>query len=438
MIMEINPEIESFHALMDSYYRNMADPESLQKIKDRAWKRYLELGLPTRKSEVFRYVNLRRLFSQNYTPALPPKMTKDEIKPFIYPESQGTAIVFVNGYYQPHLSCLEALPKKAIILPMREAFKTYGSFLNNQWAKAMKEETDPFALLNAALHSEAAFVYLPPKTVFDTPLQIVNIIHTNAPAALALPRLHLFAGAQSQIELFSTLHTLECGNYFVNMVSEFALEEDAHVRYVQNAISGGEEQWFFDASRAVLKRNSTFKSVMAANGGAGTRHDYRISLTGENAEALLNGVWMLENKREAHVHVLMDHQAPNCHSMQLFKGVLNGTSKSSFEGKIYVRKEAQKTEAYQLNHNLLLSDKASAQSKPNLEIFADDVKATHGATVGQLDKEQLFYMKSRGFSDAAAKNLLIYGFCKEVIQQISLPTILNQVSDWTNNYLNKG
>jgi Fe-S cluster assembly protein SufD len=164
------------------------------------------------------------------------------------------------------------------------------------------------------------------------------------------------------------------------------------------------------------------------------RNDYRVVIGGENAEASLNGVWMLGDRNESHMHVIVDHQAPHCRSMQLFKGVLNGNSHSSFEGKILVRQAAQKTEAFQLNNNLLLSDRAHADSKPNLEIFADDVKASHGATVGQLDKEQIFYMKTRGFHEADAKNLLVYGFCEEVIDMIPIPSVHQAMKKYAKSY----
>ncbi len=167
------------------------------------------------------------------------------------------------------------------------------------------------------------------------------------------------------------------------------------------------------------------------------RTDYHVILAGENAEALLNGVWMLADKREAHIHIFIDHQAPQCRSYQLFKGVLNDFSRSSFEGKIMVRQAAQKTEAFQLNNNLLLNDHAHADSKPNLEIFADDVKASHGATVGQLDIEQLFYMKTRGFPEEEAKNLLIYGFAEQVIQMIPLESLRNSISERVARYIRK-
>lgn len=440
--MMTQPHLDTalFLELLENQYKQTNQQDLLQKIRARAWDHFLEIGLPTRKSEVFRYVKLHRFFSRRYQMTQTPvvSMTADEVEPFLYPECRESALVFINGRFTPQLSRFSALSKRVIILPLQEALKTYGTFLNNQWAKTLKEETDPFAILNTALHQDGVFIYLPPKTMVETPLQVINIVKSDNDPLLIQPRLHCFAGAQSQLDLYSTQAFLTGQDLCINMAAEFSLEEDAHVRYNQINMGLPASTWYFDACRANLKRNSTFKTVQVTDGSETVRYDYRVALAGENAEALLNGVWMLSENKEAHTHVLMDHQAPFCRSMQRYKGVLNDASESSFEGKILVRQAAQKTEAFQLNHNVLLSDKASAQSKPNLEIFADDVKASHGATVGQLDKDQLFYMKTRGFEEADAKNMLIYGFCKEILNLIPLPSLLEKVTTQTQGYINRG
>jgi Fe-S cluster assembly protein SufD len=322
-----------------------------------------------------------------------------------------------------------------IIVGLKEAMKTYGTFLTNQWGRSLKEEMDPVAALNGALHSEGAFIYVPPKTVIEAPVQILHLVHTDNEAMLLCPRVHLFLGPQSELHLYSNQGIISEMQGFVNSVVECAIEEEAHLVYTQMAFDEPGEVWHFDAFRANLKRNSTLKTICATAGGPSTRFDYRVALTGENGEAQLNGAWMLNKKNEAHIHVVVDHQAPYCRSMQLYKGVNNEFSHSSFEGKILVRQPAQKTEAFQLNNNLLLSDYAIADSKPNLEIFADDVKASHGATVGQLDNEQLFYMKARGFSLREAQNLLVAGFCKEVTDQIELPSLAKNLNYRMDQYL---
>jgi Fe-S cluster assembly protein SufD len=436
-MMEPKSDSQVFQGMLEDLYQQVDLPGPLQKFRHKAWDHFLELGLPTRKSEVFRYVKLRQLYANNYRRAQEKTLSKEQIESLLYPECRNSALVFVNGTFQPELSRLKDLPNRLVVLPFSEALTTYGAFFQNQWAKSLKEETDPFAALNAATHQQGAFVYLPPKTVIETPIQFLNIIDLDESEQILVPRLHLFVGMQGQMNLYSSHAVLRGDNFCTNWAAEFFLEEDAHVTYTQVSTGMPEQCWLFDALRASLKRNSTLKTILVTAGSETVRHDYRIALTGENAEALLNGVWMLNHKNEAHIHVIMDHQAPFCRSLQRFKGVLDDVSQSSFEGKILVRQPAQKTEAFQLNHNLLMSDKANAQSKPNLEIFADDVKASHGATVGQLDQEQLFYMKTRGFGEAEAKNMLISAYCKEVTDLITLPSLLASLTQSINSYIRK-
>lgn len=428
-------EQESFQHLLEELYNKSDQTDILSKVRAKAWDHFLDLGLPTKRDEVFRYIRLRSFFANNYVLGTLTQVTSQDIAPHVLPECSQSLLVFVNGHFASSLSQLDALPKKVVISSLSEAMRTYSGFINSQWSKTLKEETDPFATLNAALHGNGLFLYLPPKVIAEQPIQVLNVIDAQLEAMLMMPRLHVFAGSQSQLSIVSTQAHLSGKEYAMNMTADFAIEEDAHVRYTQIACGAPEEIWHFDALRAVLKRNSTLKTVAVTDGSATVRHDYRVMLAGENAEALLNGVWMLNGKREAHAHVLMDHQAPYCRSMQLFKGALNDFSRSSFEGKILVRQAAQKTEAFQLNNNLLLSDRANADSKPNLEIFADDVKASHGSTVGQLDQEQIFYMKTRGFTDSAAKNLLVHGFCQEVIDLIPVDSLRSKMSERAQNYL---
>lgn len=433
---QLEQESQSFYTMMENVYDALPENDSLQKLRLKAWEHFLELGLPnSRTSEVFRYLRMRNLYAKSYSTSVEAQIDKEAFSSHIYPECKGSCIVFVNGFYRPELSHLEKLPQRIVITSLSDAYRTFGTFLNNQWHKSLKDETDPFMALNGALHQSAGFVYVPPKTIVNVPLQILNVVDVNSQPTMISPRLQLFVGAQSELEILSTQVILSGEDYFVNFGADFAIEDDAHVRYFQITCDQPSDIWHFDALRASLKRNSTLKTVSITEGSAGIRYDYRVSLNGENGDALLNGMWMLADRREAHTHVLMDHQAPNCHSLQLFKGALNDLSRSSFEGKILVRQAAQKTDAFQLNNNLLLSDRANADSKPNLEIFADDVKASHGATFGQLDAEQLFVLRSRGIDEREAKNILVYGFCKEVIDLITVPSLKKEINRHAQEYL---
>lgn len=439
MMMTEQKEAESvFQSFLWSLYGQIEPSDSMQKLRVKAWEHFLKLGLPTRKNDVYRYIHLRSFFANAYEPSKITEIAASVIDEHVLPECKQSVAVFINGEFSSQHSRLSAIPKNVSIESLSEGMKTYGNFLSNQSTKSLRDETDPFAAINAALHPDGLFLYIPPKTIFDVPLQLLNIIDARQTPMYIVPRIQVFAGMQSEISIVSTQAVLSGDHYAFNMVTEISIEDDAHVHYTQSTCNLKKNIWHFDALRATLKRDSTLKTVNATTGSETARFDYRATLTGPNAEALLNGVWMLSGKNEAHTHVIIDHQAPNCRSMQLFKGALSDLSRSSFEGKILVRQAAQKTEAFQLNNNLLLSDRANADSKPNLEIFADDVKASHGSTVGQLDNEQIFYMKTRGFSDAEAKNLLVYGFCEEVIEMIPIPSLHDDLRKLAQGYLSNG
>lgn len=427
MTSELLTDQERFQQLAAALYGDYKLSDSLQRLRAKYWDRYLELGLPDRKNEVFRYVNLRQLFAKEYSAPSLPATELSRIQEHFLPECEGAVIVLVNGFFRPELSDLKKLQKNAFASPLTEAMKTFGSLLNNQAVQRLQREQDPFVSLNGALNANGSFIYIAPKTRLETPIQILQVIDTSNEPMMMAPKLEIFLGAETEAAFISTVKHVSGVHYFVNASINFALEENAKASLTQTVLGLSGDGWYFDALRASLKRDSSLKALCITDGGQGVRFDYRVDLMGENAESNLNALWYLQGKKEAHHHVLMNHQARDCRSLQYFKGVLDGGSHSSFEGKIYVHKEAQKTQAFQLNNNLILSDLAHADSKPNLEIFADDVKASHGATVGQLDEEQVFYLTTRGLSESEARKFLVLGFCNEMIEMIPVASLLEMI-----------
>lgn len=295
-----------------------------------------------------------------------------------------------------------ALPAGVEALPLAQAALTYGAFLNSRWSRSLKEETSAHAALNGAVHGEGLFFYIPPGTKVEAP---IHLNHHLAPDTLTLPRVHLFIGAGAQVELIEKVS----GEGQCNGLFDIALEDG--VRATLTLLHDGH---IHSSIRATLKRNAHLKTFAYTESGSLT-HDYRVALAGENGEVDLTGGWHLRDDHRINNNIHVEHIAPHCRSSQLFKGVLHDTSRSSFIGKIYVHREAQKTDAFQLNNNLILSDRASAHSEPNLEIFADDVKASHGSTTGQFDPAELFYLRTRGLTESAAKSLLVDAFLKQVM-----------------------
>lgn len=402
---------------LERLYKGLEESSPLARLRAKGWNHFGELGLPTKRNEAYQYVRLQPLLEMPLTMAKPAKMAPEEIASLVLPECQKSYAVFINGRLDLSLSCFEALPKKVVAITLQEALRSFGSFINNQVVKNLHEEIDPFAALNAAFIEKSLFFYAPPNTVLERPFQILQIIEGEG--QFICPHVEFFFGSLSQAEIIHTVHHLGEGN-FLNTATHFSLEEGAKVSYYRIPQS---KDWHFDATRAVLKRDSTLNTYIFQKGAIRYRDDYKITLVGSNAEAHLYGLGVLDENKESHTHVFMDHQAPDCRSTQLFKGVLDGSSHASFEGKIYIHKLAQKTQAFQMNNNLLLSSGARAESKPNLEIFADDVKASHGSTVGRLDKEQLFYLQARGLPVALAKELLVQGFCSEVMSLFKIPSM---------------
>lgn len=368
--------------MLKTYWADLLDPKDpLMSFRKKSWDLFEQIGLPQPKQEAFQYL-LKKEFS------FPALAERKEKRPF---SQEG--LLFVDGFLQE-----SRVPAPLVCMPLESAMRSYGLFLQNRLAKMIQEETDPFAALNGAFQGGGAFLYVPPKCK-----AALHVRYVNTGPEMASPRLHLYLGRNAQIEI---IQTSEGKSGFCNRVLDFVLDEGAQLHFSDRA------QGDFQALRVLQKRDSQFKSILV---GKNVRTSIKVQLAEENSEGELLGLTRLEGEEESHVHATFEHMAPHTRSRQHFKSVLKDLGRFSFEGKIRVSPEAQKTEAYQLNNNLLLSDRASANAKPNLEIFADDVKASHGATIGQLDEEQLFYLRSRGLGLEQAKDFLIQGFCKEIL-----------------------
>lgn len=429
MTMGDRSDQQNLAAILDNAFALIEPFGPLYKQRVQAWEAFQKLKLPTKKEESFHYLRLSSFFSNNFSLSereeeAPPK---DFIAESILPECSGSYLVFVDGKFFPELSSMEGNSKKIIVSSLEEASRSFSTLIHNCWQQTIKGEKDPFYLINSALHQGGIFVYIPPKLALLKPIQIIDYTHSDVEgiASITLPRLQLFLGAHSEASLIhSHLSNGTEAAHCHSPAIELALEEGSRLNYFQcEQQEPGEKLWRFDSLRAVLKRNSRLVTAAVSTGSSAVRSDCRVQLAGEGADIQLNGICMLGGKKEFHSNILVEHQVPRCRSMQLFKSVLNGSSRTSFEGKILVDSLAEKTDAFQLNNNLLLSPHAQAYSKPNLEIFNADVKASHGATVGQVNKEQLFYLKTRGFSTVEAMQLLIFGFCDEVLKSINIPSL---------------
>jgi len=419
---------EQFALHLEKHFNEtVVDQDPLQKIiRQRVWDRFLELGLAEKRNPGYQYFPLSQFYKDHYQLGQTSPLPDGQIEALLYPECRRSHIVFVNGHYCPELSDTSALPSEVVILPISEALKTYGNFLQSRLAKIIVEESDPFALLNIALSQNGLFVYVPPKLELSVPVQCLHFLSNDRPTFIN-PRIRFILGKEAKMTWISDHHCLKDFEYFSNGVTDIALDEGAAFEQygILNPCPPG---WCFEATRVTQKRDSQFKSITSTAGTKGIRQDFKIALMAENSSCDLKGISHLCENRQSHVNIHVEHQAPHCHSNQHFKNILRDTSRASFEGKIYVHPEAQKTAAYQLNNNLLLIDTAVSNSKPNLEIFADDVKASHGATMTQTDPEHLHYLKTRGISGEEAKQLLLESFSRDILSQIPLNSVRERMT----------
>ncbi len=404
--------------LLESYWQERVDPKDpLVQWRQKAWDCFDRIGLPKPKQEAFQYLPLQKLAFPK--PASKKTVSAQEIEPHLLPECRSSYLVFVDGYFDEALS---RIPSPLICLPLDGAVRSYGLFLQNRMSSALKGEKDPFAALNVVFQGRGVFLYAPPNAKLEIPLQILYFF-TSIEASS--PRIQIYLGKNAKLEIVQT--AFHRAQTFCNAACDIALDENAELSLTDaQELPLASQQ--FQSLRATLKRNSRLKTLQLTRGSMMARSSIQIQLCEENAEAELLGLWRLRGESQAHVHAVVEHLAPYTRSRQHFKGILKEKSRSSFEGKIYVSPEAQKTEAYQLNNNLLLSDEAQANAKPNLEIFADDVKASHGATVAQLDEEELFYLRSRGLPIAQARRWLAAGFSREIIDRIAIASLKEKLA----------
>lgn len=389
--------------------------DPLFSLKREAWEELNKRSI----TEDFQHVPIRTLFAEEIDSSLVrPRVEKTSLAPFILPGCEHSHIVFVNGAFSSELSNISALSKKVDILPLQKAMQSYGLFLQNRLLKEIKKEQDPFSLLNLALHAEGVFIYVRPKEIVKTPIQVIQWISSESQMSCLSPRLQIVINKGGEANILQTV--AGDATYFLNLSLDIAIEENGNLSWQETSFLP-ESAWYFSSLRATLKKQANLSSFSFTNGSKSSRSRYAVTLAEEGAACKLKGLSVLDQERQGHVHVLMEHAAPSCFSRQHFKSILKEKSRSSFEGKIHVHPKAQKTESYQLTNHLLLDERAAAFAKPNLQIYADDVKASHGATIAKINEEELFYLQSRGLSHKESMKLLALAFSEQHIEEVYAP-----------------
>ncbi|HET8762526.1 MAG TPA: Fe-S cluster assembly protein SufD [Gemmatimonadales bacterium] len=403
-----------------------AEPAWLVPVRKAAFESFRETGFPSARDEEWRFTPLAPIASTAFVPAPAARVSDADIAPFYFGHPEWPRLVFVNGRYDAALSQLPALPDGVKLGSLAAAVSADPS-LERHVARHAPISTSPFTALNTAFIKDGAYVHVPRGLVLEQPVTVLFVSTGDAADAVTHPRNLFIIEDGANASIVESYVTLAPGSrYFTNVVTEVVTGANA---WVEHTRIQRESEHAYHVGRTHIEQaaDSHYRSFTLAMGGAMARHNLDAHLNAPNVETLMYGLYLTRGEQVVDNHTAIFHDHPNCRSWEVYKGVLDGKSRAVFNGKVFVQPEAQKTDAKQTNRNLLLSKQARVDTKPQLEIFADDVKCTHGATVGQLDEVALFYARSRGIPQVEAMRLLTYAFAAEVVSEVALAPVRDEL-----------
>ena len=416
-----------FKTLLEKKFSS--EPDWLKEKRKEAFEKFSDSGIPTRKNEEYKYTDVRKIFSGTFT-AIHNEVHKIKL-PSTMGEGLGVRLVFINGWLHKDSTLSAKLPKGMIVGNLAlDGLLNHSDLLK----KYLNSDGDSLAQLNSALWTDGAFIYVPENIQMETPIEIIHI-STGEKEIIASPRHLIVVEKNSSLRIIENTISLDLNSKaIVNSHADIFVGENSKVQFyrLQNDCKSVS---LISSTNVIQEKNSHFDTNTITLGSEWTRNNLSISLNGENCESHLNGLFITNGTDLIDNHTSVQHNKPNCRSNQLYKGILDGKSTGIFNGKIFVERDAQKTNAYQSSKNILLSDDATINTKPQLEIYADDVKCSHGSTTGQLNEEALFYLRSRGLSVDSARNLLLYAFANDVLDTIRIESLKNYLEELVNKKL---
>jgi Fe-S cluster assembly protein SufD len=423
--MNLSQQIESDYQL----YKNQATKDSFFEIRERAFEAFKNLGLPTTKHEEWKYTNLKKIAEGAFTSSCVSDLNAEAlINAGILNKIVSNKIVFVNGCLFPELSVWLDEDAAIVCTNLAEARKTHNSVFMKHFGKYAKFEEEGLNAMNTALMSDGAFVYLPEGKQLKYPIMITNICDATHAPILQQPRNLIILEKFSEATIIENYIAVGNHSAFTNVVNEIFADDNSKLEHYKVQRATG-ENYHNNYTQIFQNANTNINQVTLTLDGQWVRNNLHFYMNGQNCNSLLYGLYITDGNQFVDNHSRVDHASPNCFSDEKYKGVLKDKSTAVFNGKIMVHLDAQKTNAYQRNQNILLSDEATVNTKPQLEIFADDVKCTHGATIGQLDEEPMFYLRSRGISEDVARKLLLNAFADDIAEKIKIPELVQILED---------
>jgi Fe-S cluster assembly protein SufD len=397
-------------------------PEWLEPIRRAGREQFARTGFPSPRDEEWRFTPIAPITQTTWRAAAGSTavVTPADLAPFLFGHPEWTTLVFVNGVYADGLSSAGRQPAGIRVSALTEAARAGGALLERHLSRHAPLEGSPFTALNAAMLREGGVVQVGAGVDLADPIHLLYVSTAEAAGLAAHPRNLIVIERGARASIVESYVTLSAGeSYWNNPVTEVAVAAEAWVEHTRIQRES-ERAYHVGLTHVDQQRDSHYRSFSLAMGAAMSRHNLHVRLNDENIETLMYGLYVTRGDQVADTHTAIYHDQPNCRSWEVYKGILDGRSRGVFNGKVLVKPEAQKTDAKQTNRNLLLSDLARVDTKPQLEIFADDVKCTHGATVGRLDDIARFYARSRGLPAAAADRLLTYAFAAEVVDEVAM------------------
>ena len=394
----------------------------LHQVRRAALHQFDLLGFPTIRHEEWKYSNVAGLIKEVFELDGSSELSNEDLTPLQIPNLDGNVITFVNGLYRADLSRIISPSEQVKIGNFADTLKAEPDFLGTYFARYADYQDNAFTALNTALANDGIVIRVPDNVTVEQPIILRFITDARERNVASQPRNLIIVGKNAEVTMAESYRTLGERVSFVNVVTEIVLDRDARMQYykVQDET---EKAYHIGTTQVNQSDNSHFYSATVTLNGNFVRNNLNIVLNGQHAEAFMYGLYMPNGRQHVDNHTLVDHAMPNSYSNELYKGILDDNGTGVFNGKIYVRPDAQKTNAYQSCKNVVLSTGASMNTKPQLEIYADDVKCSHGTTTGQLNDEALFYMRSRGIPKDEARTLLLYAFVQDVLSQIKIQPI---------------
>ncbi|HJT66846.1 MAG TPA: Fe-S cluster assembly protein SufD [Pyrinomonadaceae bacterium] len=436
MVTELARKENNYQAAFQAMRGSSPTVPWLELVRNSAIDRFEQLGFPAVHEEEWKYTNLAPLAKQSFVPATRVTNISLDGAQFVYPETTTAHLVVVNGFLSEELSVRTGLENAiAIDLLTAVADARYSKIARAYLARNAGYHNNGLAALNTAFLQSGLFLWLPKNVHVETPIQVTFVTDAEHADAASFPRLLVVAEENSSATLIETFVSTRNQHYFTNAVAEIVLREGARLEHYR-VQRESDKAFHTSITSASLGRSASYDTTSINLGGRLSRHDISVVLDHEGAECWVDGLYLAGSDQHTDTHSVIDHQQPHCTSHQLYKGILDGNARAVFNGKIFVREGAQKTDAMQTNKNLLLSQQARIDTKPQLEIYADDVKCAHGAAVGQIDQEELFYLQARGINPELGRSLLTYGFAEEVIGKIKIDSIRSQLDEIVLRQLN--